>query len=164
MRGLVVLSYWGLTMTTFRLSSRTLNLFSCGLLIFILHGTVIAQDEASPTATGKVIRVWIVGDPHTNSLPPANVPAGLQLKAKSLGYTIEVKTFRPVGFAARFRQAVQEHNEPEVLTFDNYGIVSGIRTSQGLFEGLASDPEIAWSMRHWLPFKNSDGSCWYVPL
>jgi len=133
-------------MTNVRISSRILALFSCGLLIFILHGSVVAQDEASPKANRTVIRVWIVGSPHTNALPRAAVPAELQRRAESYGYTIEVETFRPAGFAARFRQALDEHNEPEVLTFDNYGIISGIRTSQGLFDGLIQDPRVASSV------------------
>lgn len=129
-----------------RLSSRVLDVFSCAALIFILHGNVIAQADASPKPNSKVIRVWTVGSPHTNCLPPATVPAELQRKAESLGYTIEVETFKAAGFAARFRQALQEHNEPEVLTFDNYGIIWGIRTSQGWFEGLALDPRAASSL------------------
>ena len=145
-RDLVVLFYWRLTMTTVRLSSRILYLFACGLLVFILHASAIAQAEASPQANRTVIRVWTVGSPHTNALPEAAVPTELQRRAESLGYKIEVETFRPAGFAARFRKALDEHNEPEVLTFDNYGIVLGIRTSQGLFEGLTMDPRVAPSV------------------
>ena len=133
-------------MTNVPTSSRILAIISCCLLIFILHGSVIAQAEASPKANRTVIRVWTVGSPHTNALPPAVVPAELQRRAESYGYTIEVETFRPAGFAARFRQALDEHNEPEILTIDNYGIVWGIRTSQGLFEGIALDPRVAPSV------------------
>ena len=133
-------------MSSVRLLSRTLNLFSCCLLIFILHNSVIAQAEASPKPNGKLIRVWTVGSPHTNALPPAVVPAELQRKAQSLGYTIEVETFKAIGFADRFRQALQEHNEPEVLTFDNYGIVWGIKTPLGSFEGVGLDPRVASSL------------------
>ncbi len=128
------------------LSSRILNIFSCGALLFIFHGSVIAQADASPKPKRTVIRVWTVGSPHTNELPRAIVPAELQRKAESLGYTLDVETHRAVGFAARFRQALEEHNEPEVLTFDNYGILWGIKTSLGSFESIVMDPHVGSSL------------------
>jgi hypothetical protein len=74
------------------------------------------------------------------------VPPELRRQADSLGYTIEVEAFRATRFADKFRQALQDHSEPEVLTFDNYGVVSGIRTPTGWIEGVASDSQTAPSL------------------
>ena len=125
---------------------RSVRLSTCALLIFILHASFVAAEASSKSNSNVVIRVWTVGSPHTNALPAAVVPPKLQQKAQSLGYTIEVETFRPAGFAARFHQALLEHNEPDILTFDNYGVLIGIRTAVGTFEGLALDARVASSL------------------
>ena len=124
---------------------RSVRLFiACGLLIVSLHGNLITQVEAttSPKSSGTLIRVWTIGSPHRGDLPPAVVPSDLRRRAEGLGYTIEVETFRAAGFAAKFRQALLEHNEPEILTFDNYGVVRGVQTQTGWIEGVASDPRV----------------------
>jgi len=71
-------------------------------------------------------------------LPKAVVPPELRQRAEKLGYTIEVETFRASGFAAKFRQALQDHSEPEILTFDNYGVIRGVQTKKGWVEGVDS--------------------------
>lgn len=118
---------------------RAFGLSACCLLI-LAHGNLLGRAGAKGTPRpSNVIRVWTVGSPFRGDLPPAIVPPALQRQAESLGYTIEVQTFQAVGFAAKFRQAIQEHNEPEVLTFDNYGVVWGITTSTGRIEGVGAD-------------------------
>jgi hypothetical protein len=74
------------------------------------------------------------------------VPAELRQRAKSLGYTIEVEAFRAGGFAAKFREALQNHNEPEILTFDNYGVLRGVQTQNGWVEGVDADRRVASSL------------------
>lgn len=97
-------------------------------------------------ASGNVIRVWTVGSPHTGALPPAVVPPELRQRAESLGYKIEVETFRAGVFTDKFREALQTHNEPEILTFDNYGVISGIQTQKALVEGLYPGNRVAWPL------------------
>lgn len=123
-------------------------LLACGLLMLVLHGSLIARVEAAtpPKSDGNLIRVWTVGSPHTGALPQTVVPQGLRRQAESLGYRIEVEAFRAAGFAGKFRQALQDHKEPEVLTFDNYGVVWGIKTPNGWIEGVASDSRAASSL------------------
>jgi len=41
---------------------------------------------------------------------------------------------------------VREHAEPEVLTFDNYGVIWGLNTGTVQIEGLAADPQIISSL------------------
>src|SRR5215217_7212854 len=69
----------------------------------------------STKASTNVIRVWTVGSPHTGALPPAVVPLELRQRAEGLGYTVEVEAFRASGFTAKFRDALQNHNELEIL-------------------------------------------------
>jgi hypothetical protein len=111
-------------------------------LTLFLHASSVTPARAAKSSS-NVIRVWTVGSPHTGALPPAVVPPDLRQRAESLGYTIEVETFRAIGFTGRFRQALKEHNEPEILAFDNYGVISGVRTANGWFEGIDSDRRMA---------------------
>jgi hypothetical protein len=115
-------------------------LFTCGSLLLLLQCCAIVSTSARTLeSNSKVVRVWTVGSPHTGVLPPAVLPKELQRQAQSLGLTIEIETFRAAGFAARFNQALQDHNEPEILTFDNYGVLLGIHTPLGWHEGVATD-------------------------
>src|SRR6185503_14320083 len=103
---------------------RILLIFACAFL------TLHASSTAHTRRSSNLIRVWTVGSPHTCALPRVVVPPELRQRAESLGYIIEVETFRASGFAAQFRQALQAHNEPEILTFDNYGVISGVQTQK----------------------------------
>lgn len=110
-------------------------------VILFLHA------PATPAkAAGNLIRIWIVGSPHTGALPPAVVSPELKQRTERLGYTIEVESFRASGFAATFRRALLDHTEPEILTFDNFGVIMGIQTRLGWFEGIDSDRQVASSL------------------
>lgn len=124
---------------------RALKLLNCGFLIVAFHDNSISQVEGGTAhkSGGNVIRIWTVGSPYTDTLPTVAVPPELQRRAESLGYTIEMQAFRPIGFANKFRQALREHNEPEVLTFNNYAVLSGMNTQNGVVEGIASDIQTA---------------------
>jgi hypothetical protein len=123
--------------------SSSVNIFACVLLTLFLHAS---STGAVTRSKSNLIRIWIVGSPHTNALPPAVVPPELRQRAESLGYTIEVEAFQASGFAAKFRQALQYHEEPEILTFDNYGVIAGMQTRTGWLEGLDSDRRVASSL------------------
>ncbi len=130
-----------------RMSSCSLLTFACVLLTLFLPASSIAPAGATSTkSSNNVIRVWTVGSPHTGALPRAVVPRELRQRAERLGYTIEVEAFRASGFAAKFRDALQNHNEPEILTFDNYGVISGVQTQNGWVEGVDADSRVAASL------------------
>ncbi len=115
-------------------------LFACVLLTVSFH---VPVGGAIPS---KLIRVWIVGSPYTGALPPDVVPREFSQRAERLGYKIEVESFPAAGFAARFRQALQDHHEPEILTFDNFGVILGANTPSGWIEGVDSDRRVASSL------------------
>ena len=127
------------------MASRSLRIFACVLLTLFLYPSSITQARPAKPYN-SLIRIWIVGSPHSNEMPPAVVPSDLRQRAESLGYTIEIQAFRASGFAAYFRQARQNHYEPEILAFDNYGVLFGIKTAHGWFEGIDADRRVAPSL------------------
>jgi hypothetical protein len=132
-------------MRCFRKASSSPHLLACvWLTLLLLPSSAGAVTPFKSSST--VIRIWTVGSPHTNALPPAVVPSDLRQRAESLGYTIEIEAFRASGFAAYFHQALQNHYEPEILTFDNYGVISGMKTSIGWVEGIDSNRRVSSSL------------------
>lgn len=127
-----------------RISSNSILVLASVFLTLSLHGPAGAATRSK--APGDLIRIWIVGSPHTGALPPPVVSPELKQRTERLGYTIEVESFPASGFAAKFRQALQDHTEPEILTFDNFGVIMGIQTRLGWFEGIDSDRQVASSL------------------
>lgn len=121
--------------------ARSLLIFASVFSILFLHAI-----STSSKSSSNVIHVWTVGSPHTDELPTAIAQPELRQRAETLGYTIEVETFRASGFAAKFRQALLDRSEPEILTFDNYGVISGVQTQKGWVEGVDSDRGVASSL------------------
>jgi hypothetical protein len=98
---------------------------------------------ASPSATtGDTIRVWKVGSPHRGETPDAAVPSQLERRATRLGFRITVEAFPARGFAATFFDAVSRGTAPDVLAFDNFGVMDGMTTALGTFEGVGTDPRL----------------------
>lgn len=130
------------------MASSSRHIVSLLSLTVLLHASLIAPvGAATPSkSSSNVIRIWSVGSPHTGALPPAVVPPELRQRAESLGYTIEVQTFRAGEFAAKFRQALLNHNEPEILSFDNFGAIIGLKTPTGWVEGADSYRQVAPSL------------------
>jgi len=122
-----------------RIAWRSLVVVACAFL-------TLNAGAVSAKSSGNVIQIWSVGSPHKGTLPPAFAPSELRQRAESLGYSIEVKTFRASGFAARFRQALQDHSEPEILVFDNYGVIAGVKTQKGWVEGIDADRSVSPSL------------------
>jgi hypothetical protein len=115
------------------------------LLALFLNSSSVST--ATPATSGSsVIRIWTVGSPHTGALPRAVVPPELHQRAETLGYTIEIEAFRASGFATKFRQALLDHNEPEILTFDNYGVIAGVVTRNGSVDGVDLDRQMPSSL------------------
>src|SRR5215471_18838217 len=107
-----------------------LGIFVCLLLIGLIstHRTA----TATTLKPNIVVRVWSVGDPLNSAAPRTVVAPDLQVQAEKLGYTIVVQNFRAAGFADVFHEAVATHSEPEVITFDNVGILIGATTNAGI--------------------------------
>ena len=118
----------------------------CGLVALVFNAALVCVAQAQGIQAGNVIRVWSVGSPLTGALPQTVVPRVLQLRAEKLGYTIKVLNMRAVEFAPKLHQAVNEHNVPEILTFDNFLVMRGVATDAGRIEGVLFHQKIASSL------------------
>jgi hypothetical protein len=99
-------------------------------------------DRNSPASVEEMITVWRVGSPHTGNTPATPIPPHLQQQAESMGIRINVQAFPAEGLAQKFFDAYKNGQAPDVLCFDNFGIIDGITTPHGTFVGIASDGAI----------------------
>src|SRR5215831_6606031 len=107
----------------------TFLLFSAAISVFSpLHIRALVKPPS-------VIHVWTVGAPYLDEVPRDTVPLDLREQAQQLGYTIEVQGFSAAGFAARLQDAVNSHNEPEVITINNLGVLIGL-SSPNTYQGV----------------------------
>ena len=97
---------------------------------------------ATPEAQGPTIRVWKVGSPHTGDVPHTRIPLALSREADGRGWRLSIEAFPAQAFASRFLSATRNGTAPDVLVFDNMGIMNGIVTKLGAFEGIGQDPAI----------------------
>ena len=117
------------------------------LLAGLLLGIWQSQDATAGTPN-NVIHVWSVGSPFTEALPQTVVPSELEQQAQQLGYTIEIQSFRAAGFASTLHEAVATHTEPELITFNNFGVLIGVNTPAGRYPGvLDTDFGVAASLQ-----------------
>lgn len=100
-----------------------------------------------PHAQGaKTILAWKVGSPHTGNTPDPTPPRGLSAVAHEMGVHLAVRSFPADGFAQVFAEAVARNQPPDILAFDNFGIIEGITTRRGAYAGIATDPTVKRSL------------------
>src|SRR4030095_12342861 len=92
--------------------------------------------------TGTTLRIWKVGSPHTGDTPHTEMPRALAREAGSRGWRLSIEAFPAQGFTGRFFAAVSDGSAPDLLVFDNFGIMNGIATELGTFVGIGQDPVI----------------------
>jgi hypothetical protein len=97
---------------------------------------------SSQTPTAPTIRIWKVGSPHTGATPHDGMPPALAREAAGRGWRLSVEAFPAQGFASRFLAAVRDGSDPDLLVFDNFGIIQGITTELGTFVGVGENPAI----------------------
>jgi hypothetical protein len=116
---------------------------SCLLRVIAIPICVLSSValSGSQSATGNIV-VWKVGSPHRGDTPAAAVPLALQREWISRGVNVAVEAFPAAGFAARFLEAATRNAAPDVIVFDNLGVMEGITTPLGTFEGIGKDPAI----------------------
>ena len=108
--------------------------FACGMVFAVL---LLATPQAQP---GGTIRIWKVGSPHTGDTPPTELPPALAREAGNRGWRLSIEAFPAQGFSGRFFAAVRDGSAPDLLVFDNFGIMNGIVTDLGTFVGIGQDP------------------------
>ena len=112
--------------------SRLASIATCAAL-------AVAVGIASQAKTADTLQVWRVGSPHKGDTPRAWIPSGLQLASSKLGFRISVEVFPARGFAQTFLDAVRRNAAPDILVFDNFGVMRGIETELGSFEGIGQE-------------------------
>ena len=86
--------------------------------------------------------IWKVGSPHRrSSVPPNDVPQALRNIAASRHLELVVDAFPAAGFQPRFRESQARDSLPDLLVFDNMGILTGFPPAYGRYEGIAEDPK-----------------------
>lgn len=108
----------------------------------------ITLSAVSCATTGDRIRVWKVGSPHQGDTPDTAVPLAIGQDATRRGVRMSVEAFPAKGFAATFFDAVMRRSAPDVLVFDNFGVMNGITTRLGRFEGIGQDPAVRKDLIH----------------
>lgn len=113
-----------------------------GLNKFLLSNATLPQSDVAATLPQKDvaklpnIRAWKVGSPHKGDIPDSTPPFDLQREANKMGFNLSVEGLPANGFAARFFEAIEKHEEPDILVIDNYGIIDGISTSSTIKNSL----------------------------
>ena len=70
------------------------------------------------------------------------MPPALAREAGSRGWRLSIEAFPAQAFADRFFAADRNGSAPDLLVFDNFGIMNGIITKLGTFVGIGQDPVI----------------------
>lgn len=91
---------------------------------------------------GPEINIWKVGSPHAGDLPSDTLPFDLRRLAAEKKLEINVKAFYAQGFAEKYFEALEKGKPPELLVINNYGILEGITTELGKFDGIATTKEV----------------------
>jgi hypothetical protein len=94
----------------------------------------------------EIIRVWRVGSPHHGDVPPGGIPPDLQEEAAKLGCILEVRVMPARDLRDSFFGALATNDEPDILVIDNMGMILGITTALGHFEGLDKDASVRASL------------------
>lgn len=100
----------------------------------------LALGMAAHGQTGPTIRVWRVGSPHTGDMPATTAPPALHRELARHGMSLTIEAFPARGFASTFLDAVTRNAAPDVLAFDNFGILDGISVRDEKFDGIRQEP------------------------
>src|SRR5207248_1998970 len=102
----------------------------------------VVLSVAPHAAIGDPIRIWKVGSPYRRDTPRAMVPFNFERESTTRGFQLTVEAFPAKNFAATFFDAVARSAAPDVIVFDNFGVMDGITTPLGRFEGIGQEPTL----------------------
>ena len=96
--------------------------------------------ETQENAGQQVIRVWKAGSPHRGDVPDNRVRFDLQQRAAQLGCRLEIRVMPARDLSGLMSNALVTNDEPDILVIDNMGLIIGITTPLGRFDGIGRDP------------------------
>jgi hypothetical protein len=118
----------------------------CQLLLSAAGLSVVAAVTSLAAAfspePATVITVWVVGSPYTENAPQTPAARSLRDAARRSDYGMSIVTFPAQKFAEVFADAITRNAVPDVLVFDNFGVMDGTTTPLGRFEGIGRDPTV----------------------
>ena len=108
--------------------------------VFLVAAAGFAWSQSSQTvwSQSRPIVVWKVGSPYDGQTPDTATPPELTREARAIGTSLLVVGLPARGFAARFFQAFETGDEPDILVINNIGLIEGVTTSLGNFTGISS--------------------------
>src|SRR5262249_36333072 len=96
---------------------------------------------------GTSINVWNVASPHPGVADLKGfVPPRLERRATALGYVIDLSIVPAKEFSSRLYEAMGTDKQPDILSIDNYGHLTGITTSLGKFVGIQTNTRVRQSL------------------
>jgi hypothetical protein len=102
---------------------------------------------ARTSKRGTPITVWNVASPHPGVADPkALVPSRLERRATALGYVINLSIVPAREFAGRLFEAMGTDKQPDILSIDNYGHMTGTTTDLGKFVGIQTNTQVRQSL------------------
>ena len=121
-------------------SERVHGVLHVRAFVYTVFAAVLVVTPAAQT--GTTIKIWKVGSPHTGDTPSTEMPPALAREAGKRGWRLSIDAFPAQGFADRFLAAAADGSAPDLLVFDNFGVMEGITTRLGTFAGIGQDPFI----------------------
>lgn len=102
----------------------------------------VTLSSTAHDTTEETIRIWTIGSPHKGDTPTSTMPVALAQEAARRGLSVTIEAFPAMGFAATFFEAVARNAAPDILVFNNFGVMDGITTALGRFDGVGHDPTL----------------------
>lgn len=100
---------------------------------------IAAGRSGTDAPTREALLVWKVGSPHRRDTPVPTAPPDIVESASTLGLSLDVRALPAREFARAFRAARLTNDEPDILVVDNMGLIWGITTPLGRFDGIGAD-------------------------
>jgi len=113
-----------------------------GLGSCVLGGYLALLTAGSCASAPQTVRIWTIGSPHTGNTPEQFVPAPIERGLSAKRLTVQVESFPARDLAPNLAKAIESGAPPDVLVVDNYGLVNGITTPLGRFEGIGRQEQI----------------------
>ncbi len=111
---------------------------------------LLASCAGLPSSSGSTPRIrlqlWQVGSPYKGDTQSTVPPQALVDACRKLGLSLSMRAFPAKGFYDVLSSAFAEGKQPDILFFDNMGILKGAKTSAGAFTGLESEPSLRDSL------------------
>jgi hypothetical protein len=94
---------------------------------------------AACASTQSDVRVWRAGSPHRGDAPRQPIPPAARI---GLEARLQVESYPARDFIANLDEALDAGVLPDILVINNYGVIDGITTRLGRFDGIGQDPAI----------------------